>query len=409
MINNSAGKLKILVLATMIYPDYFGGAAKVAFEQALQLQNLGHEVTIVTLKKHHYFAKEEKIYGLLFLRYDNPLMRRIFGKSITAGHSLKKYLNSLKTKFDVIISHYPHDSRVIFRSKYKNTPLLYTFHAPSKKELSIQKLNFEHRHWWGRFFHNTFVNWTHRCENYSLAHASQIAVMSHFMKTELFTTHENIDKNKIHVLSSGIDINTFKPTDEEQRLNLRKELGFKENELIFLTVRRLAERMGVENLISACTYLTQKHPFIRIKIIGDGLLRQSLQKQIKELHLEKFVELLGQIEQKKLLKYYQASDCFILPTKLLEGLGIATLEALATGLPVLGTPAGATPEILENINSKMIFHSTRPEHIALGMEWFINEGQKLNLSKQCRSYVETNHNWKNIIDDLEKLLYKLQK
>lgn len=406
----STKKLKIMVLAAMIYPDYFGGAAKVAFEQALQLQNLGHDVTIITLKKHHYFAKEEKIYGLRFLRYDNPLMRRIFGKSITAGHSLKKYLNSLKLQFDVVITHYPHDSRAFFRSQYKNVPLLYTFHAPSRKEMSIQKLNFEHRHWWGRFFHNTFINWTHRCENYSLTHATQIAVMSHFMKTELVTSHENISKNKIHILSSGVDINAFQVASPERRQALRQELGIKEDELFFLTVRRLTERMGIENLISATGYLTKKYPKIRVKIIGDGLMKEALQKQIKTNNLEDNVQLLIELmEQKKLLKYYQAADCFVLPTKLLEGLGIATLEALATGLPVLGTPAGATPEILENINPKMIFHSTRPEHIAMGMQWFITEGKDLNLPKQCREYVERKHNWKDIVSDLEKLLYQLKK
>lgn len=410
MSSNSSGKLKILVLATMIYPDYLGGAAKVAFEQALQLQNLGHDVTIITLKKHHYFAKEEKIYGLRFLRYDNPIMRRIFGKSITTAHSLKKYLNSLKLQFDVAISHYPYDSKVFFRSKYKNVPLLYTFHAPSKKEMTIQKLNFEHKHWWGRFFHKAFVSWTHHCENYSLSNATSIAVMSHFMKTELITTHENIDKSKIHILSSGVDINAFHVASPEQRQTLRQELGFKDDEMIFLTVRRLTERMGIENLISATGYLIKKYPFIRVKIIGDGLLRQTLQKQIKDNHLENFVELMTELmEQKKLLKYYQVADCFVLPTKLLEGLGIATLEALATGLPVLGTPAGATPEILENINPAMIFRSTRPEHIAIGMQWFIEEGQKLNLPEQCRDYVVKNHNWKSIISNLEKILYSIKK
>jgi glycosyltransferase involved in cell wall biosynthesis len=276
--------------------------------------------------------------------------------------------------------------------------------------MAVQKLNFEHRHWWGRFFHNTFVNWTHHCENYSVTHATQIAVMSHFMKTELVTTHENVNKNNIHILSSGVNTDAFYVPTDEQRQALRQELGFKDDELIFLTVRRLTERMGIENLISATSYLTKKYPQIRVKIIGDGLLRQTLQKQIKDNNLEDFVELIVELmEQKKLLKYYQAADCFVLPTKLLEGLGIATLEALATGLPVLGTPAGATPEILENINPAMIFRSTRPEHIAMGIKWFIEKGQQLNLPEQCRDYAVKNHNWKEITSNLEKILLAMKK
>lgn len=400
-------KLRILIMANMIYPDFLGGAAKVAFEQAKFLKEMGHEVTVVTLKKHRYYESQESIDGVIYYRYDNVANRKIFGRSITTRLSGKNFLNDLHKlglRFDTTILHYPHDGATYFKSKYKNVPALYVFHAPSKKELTLEGLDREKTNFWARFLKNKFIKWTDRCENKAVFKASRIAVMSHFMKTELLTTHEGLDKNKVIILSSGIDMEHFKPVSEERRLELRKELKFQEGNLVFITVRRLVKRMGIDNLIKASEFLHEKYPFMKIKIIGDGLLRQELQNEIKKLGLEKCVELTGRLSKEKLLKYYQAADCFILPTIALEGLGIVSLEALACGLPVLGTPAGATPEILENINPALLFRSTRYEHIATGMDWFIRKHKELNLRGVCREYVEQNHQWKDIVKNLNFLL-----
>lgn len=406
-------KLRILVLAQMVYPDYIGGAAKVAYEQALYLKKQGYEVTIVTLKKHRHYPGQETINGIVYFRYDNVLYRKTFGRSITARLSLKNHLNriyKLGIRFDAAIMHYPHDGASFHRSKFKDVPAVYIFHAPSIKEIKIQGLDRERRMWWIKYLRKPFSKWTHFCENTAVKKADALAVMSEFMRMQLLTTHEELkSKRHVHILSSGINLESFHPISKEKRIELRKELNFKDNQVVFISVRRLAERMGIGNFIDATKLLIEDYPNIRIKILGDGLLKEKLQKQINKLKLTKFVKLTGRVSHKDLLKYYHAADCFVLPTKALEGLGISTLESLACGLPAMGTPAGATPEILENINHKLLFRSIRPGHIALGMKWFIDEGIKLDIGKEGREYVEKNHNWEKIIEHLEDILEEIVK
>ena len=62
---------------------------------------------------------------------------------------------------------------------------------------------------------------------------------------------------------------------------------------------------------------------------------------------EQVYSITGEIDDESLVLYYQAADIFILPTQSLEGFGLVTLEALSCGVPVLGTPIGATTNILK--------------------------------------------------------------
>jgi glycosyltransferase involved in cell wall biosynthesis len=102
------------------------------------------------------------------------------------------------------------------------------------------------------------------------------------------------------------------------------------------------------------------------------------------------------------------ADIFILPTLELEGFGLITLESLASGVPVLGTPVGGTIEILGKLDSKYLFKNTRPESMAaLIIETYKNfkDNPRLlqEVSAQCRDFVETHYSWKRNVDRLESL------
>jgi glycosyltransferase involved in cell wall biosynthesis len=84
--------------------------------------------------------------------------------------------------------------------------------------------------------------------------------------------------------------------------------------------------------------------------------------------------------------YYQMADLFILPTTELEGFGLVTVEALASGLPVLGTPVGGTKEILTKLGSDYLFDDSTPQSIATGIlkalnGWAANQAAYKNVSQ----------------------------
>ena len=149
-------------------------------------------------------------------------------------------------------------------------------------------------------------------------------------------------------------------------------------------------------------------PDILLIIGGKGPLKDDLVKSIHEMGIEGHIKFAGFISEADLHDYYRAADVFILPTLELEGFGLVTLESLASGTPVLGTPVGGTKEILEKFNSQYLFKDTRSESIAALIletcrQFKADSSLWQNVSYQCRTFVEKNYSWEKSIDVTEKI------
>ncbi|MBJ8193526.1 glycosyltransferase, partial [Bacillus cereus] len=75
----------------------------------------------------------------------------------------------------------------------------------------------------------------------------------------------------------------------------------------------------------------------------------------------------GYVSDEELPLYHQASNLFVVPTQALEGFGLITVEAMASGLPVLATPVGGNKEILRGFRPELLFKGTDSEAIAEGL------------------------------------------
>jgi glycosyltransferase involved in cell wall biosynthesis len=133
---------------------------------------------------------------------------------------------------------------------------------------------------------------------------------------------------------------------------------------IILTVRNLVPRMNLEALISAMPAVVAQRPDALLLIVGDGPLRERLEALITQRQMSAHVQLVGALKDDALPGYYQAADLFIMPSKALEGFGLATLEALACGTPAVGTPVGGTQELLKQLDVTLLCKDTQPEALA---------------------------------------------
>jgi glycosyltransferase involved in cell wall biosynthesis len=215
-----------------------------------------------------------------------------------------------------------------------------------------------------------------------------------------------IENKKIAVISGGVDTIKFRPSKEI--IVTRKMLSIPINKIILFTVRNLVPRMGLENLIVAFKSIINYAKDIHLIIGGAGPLKEKLMTLTKELELENHISFVGFIQEELLADYYSAADLFVLPTKELEGFGLVTLEAMACGLPVLGTPVGGTREILEKFDASFIFKETDPESLSeLIIEKYkiIKKSPKRwhQIHKSCRKFVEENYTCEKNVNRMEKI------
>ncbi len=126
---------------------------------------------------------------------------------------------------------------------------------------------------------------------------------------------------------------------------IRKELGIQNDYPIILNVGRLTAQKAQGDIISAAMILKANGMNVNIIIAGDGILRPHLNEQIEHLNLADVVKLLG--FRGDVSRLLNVSDIFLLPS-LEEGLPIALLEAMSARVPIIATPVGEVPKIIED-------------------------------------------------------------
>ena len=119
-------------------------------------------------------------------------------------------------------------------------------------------------------------------------------------------------------------------------LNLKKKrLNKKNNFFTFISVTRFDENKNVENLVKSFKKLNRdKYKNLKLKIIGTGPLFKNIENMIRKYGLSKNIVLLGYLNRNKIAYHLVNSDCFVLNSKV-ETFGVATIEALSCGLPVI--------------------------------------------------------------------------
>jgi glycosyltransferase involved in cell wall biosynthesis len=219
------------------------------------------------------------------------------------------------------------------------------------------------------------------------------------------------NKAKLCVIPGGVDIEEFKPSDSREETSfIRKKLKLKEEIPLLLTVRRLEQRMGLENLIFAAGILCRRNPELKFQmvIIGKGRLEDRLAQLILKQEVSQCVQLVGLVSRETLPLYFRCADLFVLPTIAIEGFGLVTAEALSSGIPVMGTPVGATKEILKQVDEKLLFHKTSPEALAKGIETYLKSPKVFySMKPKCRDLAVAQYSWETVVQKIEQEFIKI--
>lgn len=402
--------MNILFVSDVSISKVISGAERVLFEQSSILQKKGHNVHILTRKLPDHNLSHEIIHGVNEWRYKVNLNNVLsFGKSIF--FDCKKLFEVLNNQyfFNVINFHQPFSAFGVIRSPAsQKIKKIYSCHSfsfeeyqsrnPRPKGVARRVLYFLNI--WGRRF----------IERKAIRKSDAVVVLSRFTQKKLLHVYK-IPAEKITIIPGGVDLKRFYPVAERkiirQRLNIPKE------KMILLTVRDLEPRMGLKNLIYAVKKARLKQSDIYLILGGQGPLDAELKSLSFTLRLDNCIKFVGFIPEELLSDYYRIADIFILPTLELEGFGLITLEALASGVPVLGTPVGGTIEILSRLDLKYLFKDTSSEAMAeliikTCREFKNNPMLWKEVSSQCRLFVEEYYSWEKNVRSLENIFASME-
>lgn len=178
---------------------------------------------------------------------------------------------------------------------------------------------------------------------------NKIITVSEYVKTYTLENFPLMKQKKFIVIHNGIDLNKFQK--DYNQSELRKRFSITSDEIVVGFVGRLTEQKGVEYLIEAAHRISPIAKNIKFIIVGDGELKDKLEKQVRKYALTNtmFVGF-----QRDVSRYLNLFDIFVLPS-LWEGLPVSVLEAFASEKPVVATKVSGTPEVVrDGINGYLV-------------------------------------------------------
>ncbi len=324
----------------------FGGGEVQVLGLTLQLLRAGHQAELLCDPRGELWRRSAQA-GITC----RPLRIR---NSIDAAAGLRLRAMLSRNPYDIV--HF-HTSRAHAMAPYAS--------GRAGALVVTRRMDYVPNHWFAPWLYNRLVD--------------GVAAISEGVARAL--VRAGVARNRIVIIPSGVDCRRFAPPAAAVRQQARAALGLLPGDIAIGTTGALVARKGHTVLLEAMA-LAGRAPAqaasgrLHCFIAGAGPLRDQLAQRILELDLAAQVTLLGPLEDP--LPLLNALDIFVMPS-LSEGMGVAALEAAATGLPVVASAVGGLPEVVDDGRTGVLVTPEQPEELATALWRLSVDGQQRAL------------------------------
>ncbi len=211
-------------------------------------------------------------------------------------------------------------------------------------------------------------------------------------------------KCPVEVVPNGVDLKKFQIPDSKLQISSKPQVP---SSKIIITTSRLVYKNGVDILIRAVAKLQATSYKLQVFIVGDGPDRLKLEQLIKDLNVADHISLVGHVSPEEIPSYLYKADLFVRASRS-EGLGNSFLEAMAAGLPVIGTNIGGIADFLKDKETGFIVKPDDAEGLAKTIEMVLNNAeQSKNIAENGRRLVFEKYSWDTIANNIKKILYEI--
>jgi glycosyltransferase involved in cell wall biosynthesis len=214
-------------------------------------------------------------------------------------------------------------------------------------------------------------------------------------------------KEKLKLIPLGVKAPTFMSVDGAKQ-TIAKMVGLDvpdfNKRTVIGTIAELHRNKGLTYLINAMAAVVQEYPAAICIVIGDGEEKAALGMLIQERKLEKNFFLAGYLEHAS--EYLKAFSVFTLPS-VKEGLPYTILEAGQASLPVIATPVGGIPEIVEDMRSGILVQARNQRELAHAISFMIEHPiERKQYGTALREKIATKFSMETMINSLQELYSK---
>lgn len=207
-------------------------------------------------------------------------------------------------------------------------------------------------------------------------------------------------KREIKVVNVGVNSDVFKPLPSANRY-------LKTGDFKLLTVARLHEYKGLEYLIKSIKGVTQQAPEAHLFILGKGPEEQNLKELRDSLELDRYITFISEpIPNYKMPELYAECDVYVQPS-IVEPYGIAILEAMSCGKPVVGTKIGGMMDTISDGECGFMVSPRNPDQLAEKLLFLRNKSLRDKFGKAARIRAQNKFDWNKIVYEYQEILEKL--
>jgi glycosyltransferase involved in cell wall biosynthesis len=201
----------------------------------------------------------------------------------------------------------------------------------------------------------------------------------------------NYSEDRIVSFPWGVDLEVFTPDSGGAGSRRPREW---EDSFVILSTRSWEPFYGIEFLLEAFHAAYRREPRLRLLLLGDGSLRESVKARIRDCRLTDVVYMPGQVPEADLPGYFQAANVFV-SSVYSDGASISLLEAMATGLPVIVADNESNREWIDGNRGGLLtmYGDTKALHQALLQIAAMNPEQRTSWGRNNRRIVERRADW----------------
>ncbi|MCP4677539.1 MAG: glycosyltransferase family 4 protein [Deltaproteobacteria bacterium] len=338
---------------------------------------------------------------------------------VLMGHEVDLVVGHNRVNGDRSIPALPNGARVIRNRPFSWNPLGYlstTISTAYRLWKLVRERKYDVCHWhnlawesWGvrfgaaalaRVFTNHSsgfprrmqVPWRRRLQlPFLLSFADQVVAPS--KAREVDSVAVGYPAERVRCIPNGVDVDVFTPGSPDPALMRR--YGIEPLEKVLVVPARLEKVKGVDVLIRALPRIVCEVPDVRVIVLGDGSERSSLVRLARAMGVRERIVFAGNQSREDMPTHLRLGLVAVLPSRT-EGLPLACLEAMATGLPVVASRVGGLPDVIEDSVTGRLVPSESDESLAQAISRLLLKKEDTIREKglDARQVVSARFSWR---------------